>query len=68
MTRRIIERAIADDLIRAIYKAQGWTPGDKAGFNSRTARCSSVYSITADARRNRYVATPTNPESDHHGY
>lgn len=56
--RRVIERAVADDLIRAVYKAEGWTPGDKGGFETRTARCSSVYDITADSRRNRYVATP----------
>jgi hypothetical protein len=46
------------DLIAAIYKAEGWTPGDKGAFETRTARCSSVYDITADPRRNRYVATP----------
>ncbi|PAL23574.1 hypothetical protein [Sphingopyxis sp. GW247-27LB] len=56
--RRVIERAVADDLIAAIYKAEGWTPGDKGVFQTRTARCSSVYDITADPRRNRYVATP----------
>lgn len=56
--RSVIERAVADDLIAAIYKAEGWTPGDKAGFETRTARCSALYEITADPRRNRYVATP----------
>lgn len=56
--RSVIERAVADDLIAAIYKAEGWMPGDKAGFETRTARCSALYEITADPRRNRYVATP----------
>lgn len=56
--RKSIERAVADDLIAAIYKVEGWAPKDRAGFTSRVARCSSLYAITADARRNRYVATP----------
>lgn len=51
-----IERAIADDLIRAIYKREGWTRGDRDGFNSQAARCSAIYDITADPARNRYVA------------
>lgn len=54
MTR--IERAIADDLIRAIYAAEGWQRGDKAGFQTVSARCNSLYEITADPRRNRYIA------------
>lgn len=53
---RVIERAVPDDLIRAIYAAEGWARGDRAGFQSRSARCASIYDITADPRRNRYVA------------
>lgn len=56
--RRVIKRKIADDLIRAIYKAEGWTRHDKAGFNSCSARCSLLYVITADPRSNKYIATP----------
>ncbi len=50
---RRIERAVADDLIRAIYKAEGWTVAEG---ERRVARCNEVYTITADARRNRYIA------------
>lgn len=56
-----IQRAIADDLIRAIYVREGWTPFDRAGFNSRSARCNTLYTITADVRRNRYVAVRKSP-------
>lgn len=56
--RKTIERAIADDLLDAIYEAEGWMKRDKAGFPTRSARCASLYRITCDARRNRYVATP----------
>lgn len=62
MTR--IERAIADDLIRAIYQREGWAAGDRADFGSRSARCNALYDITADPRRNRYVAVRKEP---HHG-
>lgn len=51
-----IERAIADDLIDAIYRREGWVKRDRAGFTSRSARCGELYEITADPRRNRYVA------------
>jgi hypothetical protein len=51
-----IERSIPDDLLTAIYKREGWTPRDRAGFNSRSARCNELYEITADPRRNRYIA------------
>ena len=54
MCGRVIKRAVADDLIRAIYKAEGWrfVEGE-----ARVARCNELYAITADARANRYVAT-----------
>jgi hypothetical protein len=58
MARRKIERAVADDLIRAIYAAEGWQRHDKGGFPTCSARSSSLYTITADPRRNRYIATP----------
>ncbi|QEH79902.1 hypothetical protein EIK56_17895 [Sphingomonas sp. C8-2] len=52
----VIERAVADDLVRAIYEREGWNRSDKGGFESCSARCNSLYIITADPRRNRYVA------------
>lgn len=51
-----IECVIADDLIDAIYRREGWAKRDRAGFSSRSGRCSELYEITADPRRNRYVA------------
>lgn len=53
--RKVIERAVADDLIRAVYKAEGWT---RSEGESRVERVKQFYIITADARRNRYIATP----------
>lgn len=53
-----IERRIADDLIRAIYEREGWARHDRAEFASCTARAGSRYEITADPRRDRYIATP----------
>jgi len=55
MTRRKIERAVAIDLIAAVYKAEGWK---RAEGESRVARVKELYVISADPRRNRYIATP----------
>ena len=66
--RGIIERPVADDLIRAIYDREGWKRHDKGGFRTCAARAQSRYEITADPRRNRYVATPKSaPEVSHVG-
>ena len=54
--RRIFQARVADDLIRAIYDAEGWQRHDRGGFRSCSARCNAFYAITADPRRNRYVA------------
>lgn len=62
-TAKKIERAIADDLIRAIYKAEGWQLRDRAGFDSCVARCNALYTIMADVRRNRYVAVRLAPSA-----
>jgi hypothetical protein len=61
---RPIKRAIPEDLILAIYKAEGWRLGDRAGFNSRSARCNQLYDITADPRHNRYVALRKTPTTE----
>jgi hypothetical protein len=53
--RKIIERAVALDLIQAVYKAEGWTRREGEG---QVARVKQFYTITADPRRNRYIATP----------
>lgn len=58
MTRRSIMQPTPDDLIRAIYKSEGWVRGDKGGFSTQSARCNSLYKITVDTERNRYITTP----------
>ena len=55
MTHRILTGRTPDDLIRKIYAIEGWT--FKEGEN-RVARCKTLYSFSADVRRNRYIATP----------
>lgn len=67
--RKVVERAVADDLITAIYEAEGWQPKDKGEFSSRSARAQSLYQITVDPRRNRYIATPLalSPETRSNG-
>lgn len=52
-----IERAVALDLLHAVYKHHGWK---RAEGESMTARVHAVYDVTLDARRNRYLATPKN--------
>lgn len=55
MKRRVIKRAVAIELIDAVYKAEGWR---RAEGESRVARVKALYDLTADARANRYIATP----------
>jgi hypothetical protein len=58
--RSKIERAVALDLIQAVYKAEGWV---RREGESQVARVKDLYTITADPRRNRYVATPKGCEA-----
>ncbi len=53
--RKVIKRAVALDLIHAVYKAEGWSFREGEG---RIARVKEFYEITADPRANRYIATP----------
>ena len=53
--RKIIKRAVALDLIQAVYKAEGWK---RREGESQVARVKGYYDITADPRANRYIATP----------
>jgi hypothetical protein len=55
MARKVIKRAIALDLIHAVYKAEGWT---RREGESAVRRVKQYYEITADPRANRYIATP----------
>lgn len=58
--RKKIERAVALDLIQAVYKAEGWV---RREGESQVARVKQLYAITADPRRNRYIATPLTCEA-----
>jgi hypothetical protein len=53
--RKQIKRAVAIDLIHAVYKAEGWK---RREGESAVARVKQYYDITADPRINRYIATP----------
>jgi len=53
-TRVRITGRTADDVIRAIYKAEGWP---RVEGERRVARCKTLYDFTADTQRNRYVAS-----------
>ena len=53
--RKKIERAVALDLIQAVYSAEGWK---RREGESAVRRVKQYYDITADPRRNRYIATP----------
>lgn len=53
--RKVIKRSVALDLIQAVYKAEGWT---RREGESQTKRVKQYYTITADPRANRYIATP----------
>jgi hypothetical protein len=53
--RKVLKRAVALDLIQAVYKAEGWT---RREGESQVARVKQYYDITADPRGNRYIATP----------
>ena len=55
MKRKVIKRAIAIDLIEAVFHAEGWKHREG---ESRVARVKELYIITADPRINRYIATP----------
>lgn len=57
--RKKIERVIALDLIAAIYKVEGWK---RVEGERQVARVKQFYNITADPRRNRYIATPISCE------
>lgn len=61
--RKVIERAVADDLIRAVYKAEGWT---RSEGEARVERVKQFYTITADPRRNRYIAGPSHEDTMYH--
>ncbi|MEN1996859.1 hypothetical protein [Stenotrophomonas bentonitica] len=52
-----MERAVALDLLHAVYKHHGWK---RAEGESMTARVHEIYNVTLDAGRNRYVAIPKN--------
>ena len=55
MTRKTLTAAIPADLINKVYKAEGWV---KVEGEVRVRRVKTVYSLTVDARRGVYVATP----------
>ena len=55
MTRKTLTAAIPADLINKVYKAEGWV---KVADEVRVRRVKTVYSLTVDARRGVYVATP----------
>lgn len=48
-------RAVALDLIHAVYEHHGWK---RAEGESMTARVHALYDVVMDAGRNRFVATP----------
>lgn len=48
-------RAVALDLMHAVYEHHGWK---RAEGESMTARVNSLYDVTLEAGRNRFVATP----------
>jgi hypothetical protein len=50
---RRIERAVALDLLHAVYKAEGWK---RVEGESMAKRVNAAYVVTADPRRNRYIA------------
>ena len=52
-----MERAVALDLLHAVYKHHGWK---RAEGESMAARVHAIYNVTLDAGRNRYVAIPKN--------
>lgn len=52
-----MERAVALDLLHAVYKRHGWK---RAEGESMTARVHAIYDVALDAGRNRFVATPKN--------
>lgn len=52
--RKILKARIADDLIRKIFKAEGWV----LDRQPRVRRCNELYTITADPCKNVYIATP----------
>lgn len=53
--RKVIKRAVALDLIHAVYRAEGWT---RREGESQVKRVKQYYEITADPCANRYIATP----------
>ena len=53
--RKVIKRAVAGDLLHAVYKAEGWR---RSEGESMVGRVKQYYTITADPRANRYIATP----------
>lgn len=59
--RKIIKRRIAYDLIVAVYKAEGWWPPREG--ERRVERVKTLYTLTADLRKNVYIATPKETQS-----
>lgn len=64
MRRKVIMARTPADLILAVYAAEGWTRDMMAaGASATPTRAGLVntrYTVTADPRRNRYIATPKN--------
>lgn len=56
--RKQLTGLTADDVIRAIFKAEGWVRGDKDHYNTMTGRCLAYYEIKIDHERQRWVAIP----------
>ena len=55
MACKVLTATIPADLIDKVYRAEGWT---KVEGEVRAARVKTLYALSVDARRGRYVATP----------
>jgi len=55
MARRVLQAAIAADLLDKIYEAEGWK---RAEGEVRIRRANALYVIVRDNQKGRYVATP----------
>lgn len=56
--RKVLRARTMIELLCNIYTAEGWR---RAEGESRAKRTQEVYTITADVRNDRYVATPKEP-------